>query len=693
MVSEGGGYRLGFDIGGTFTDLVMADEATGEIRIVKVPSTPKNPNVGALQGLKRLLAESNVKAGQLTFAIHGTTVVTNTVIEQKGAKTALITTKGFRDVLEIGRERRVTQYDIFEERLPPLVPRYLRREVDERTAFNGEILKELNREEVETLIRELAGLGVESIAVCLIHSYSNPKHEKEIEEIASKSAPNMRVSLSSAVLPAWREYERTSTTVVNAYTRPKTERYMEELTEGLKAEGFRARLFIMTAAGGIVPVETAAQFPVRILESGPAAGTLAASFIGELVGEDNLISFDMGGTTAKVALVERGQPRITTVFEVGGYRFKKGSGYPVEVPTIDLIEIGAGGGSIAHVEMGLLKVGPESAGADPGPACYRLGGTQPTVTDADLVLGYLNPDYFVGGEMKLQRDLAVKAIEEYVAKPLGLSVIEAALGIHDVVNANMARAMRAVSIERGRDPRMLTLVAFGGAGPVHANRLAEQNKIRKLVIPLAAGVATAIGMLASDVKFDFVRTYVARIEEVNLDTVRSLYKEMESEAVELLKAAGVTQMELVRSVDMRYVGQAYELNVQIPGGELSAGTVKTLEDSFISLYEETYGFTTGDPVETVNWRLLAVGKVPRVKVKRVKEKGRAEDALKGKRKAFFAEYGEYVECDIYDRYRLLPEASIQGPAIVEERESTVVVCPKAKATVDEYLNLIITLEG
>ncbi|RLI26919.1 MAG: hydantoinase/oxoprolinase family protein [Candidatus Hecatellales archaeon] len=685
-------YRLGFDIGGTFTDLVIADEATGEIRIMKVPSTPKNPNIGALQGLRRLLAESGVKAGQLTFAIHGTTVVTNTVIERKGAKTALITTKGFRDVLEIGRERRVTQYDIFEERLPPLVPRYLRREVDERTAFNGEILKELNPKEVEALIRELAELGVESIAVCLLHSYSNPKHEREIEEIASKVSPEIRVSLSSAVLPAWREYERTSTTVVNAYTRPKTEKYMEELTEGLKAEGFKARLFIMTAAGGIIPVETAAKFPVRILESGPAAGTLAATFIGELVGENNLISFDMGGTTAKVALVERGQPRITTVFEVGGYRFKKGSGYPVEVPTIDLIEIGAGGGSIAHVEMGLLKVGPESAGADPGPACYGLGGTQPTVTDADLVLGYLNPDYFIGGEMKLRKDLAIKAIEEHVAKPLGLSVVEAALGIHDVVNANMARAMRAVSIERGKDPRMLTLVAFGGAGPVHANRLAEQNKIRKLVIPLAAGVATAIGMLASDVKFDFVRTYVARIEEVDVDTVKRLYEEMESEAVELLKAAGVTEMELIRSVDMRYVGQAYELNVQFPGKEISESMVKELEASFIDLYEKTYGFTTGDPVEAVNWRVLAVGKVPRVKVKRVTERGKAEDALKGKRKVYFSEYGEYVECDIYDRYRLLPGALIEGPAIVEERESTAVICPKAKATVDEYLNLIITLE-
>jgi len=692
MSSSGRRYRLGFDIGGTFTDLVIADETTGEIRIAKVPSTPKNPNIGALNGLRRLLTESGVKAEELTFAIHGTTVVTNTVIERKGAKTALIATKGFRDVLEIGRERRVTQYDFFEERLPPLVPRHLRREVDERIAYNGEVLKELNPEEVKALVQEFKKLGIESVAVCLIHSYANPKHEKEIEKIFSEEAPEIRVSCSSDVLPAWREYERASTTVVNAYTRPKTEKYMEELMEGLRKEGFKARLFIMTAAGGIVPVETAAKFPVRILESGPAAGTLAAAFIGELAGERNLISFDMGGTTAKVALVELGKPRITTVFEVGGYRFKKGSGYPVEVPTIDLIEIGAGGGSIAHVEMGLLKVGPQSAGADPGPACYGLGGTEPTVTDADLVLGYLNPDYFVGGEMKLHKDLAVKAIEEHVAKPLGLSVTEAALGIHDVVNANMARAMRAVSIERGRDPRTLAMVAFGGAGPVHANRLAEQNKIGKIIIPLAAGVATAIGMLASDVKFDFVRTYVARVEEVDLSLVKDLYSQMEEEAVRLLEEAEVTEMELIRSVDMRYVGQAYELNVEMPKGEITKETLETLEKSFIKLYEETYGFTTGDPVETVNWRLLAVGKVPRVKVKTLEAKGRAEDALKGTRKAFFAEYGEYVDCDVYDRYKLLPGVLIEGPAIVEERETTIVICPKSTATVDKYLHLIINVE-
>lgn len=685
-------YRLGFDVGGTFTDLVIVDEDTGEIGLVKVPTTPKDPAVGVFLGLRKLLSEQNVKAGQLSFAVHGTTLVTNTVIERKGAKIGLITTKGFRDVLEIGRERRVTQYDIFEERLPPLVPRYLRKEVGERTTYDGKISMELSRHEARSVIQELANLGVESFAVSLIHSYANPKHEKTIEKMMTKEFPHVLVSLSSSVLPQWREYERTSTTVVNAYTQPRTRKYLKDIEMGLRKERFVAKLFIMSAAGGMLTVETAAKYPVRILESGPAAGVLAATFIGGLIGEDNLISFDMGGTTAKVCLTERGQPRVTTVFEVGGYRFKKGSGYPVEVPTIDLIEIGAGGGSISHVEMGLLKVGPESAGAEPGPACYGMGGIKPTVTDADLVLGYLNPNYFLGGEIKLKKELSIKAIEEFVANPLGLSVTEAALGIHDVVNSNMARAMRAVSVERGRDPSMLALVAFGGAGPVHANRLAKQLKIKKILIPLAAGVTTAVGMLASDVKFDFTRTYVAPLDRVDLEIVHQLYDEMQAQAIDMLKTTEAPAIELMKSVSIRYMGQAYELNVPMPERKISDAALKKLEKTFLHLYESSYGYTTGDPIEAVNWKLLAVGKVPRVKLKEMEKRGsEVEDAIKGRRVIYFSEHRDYVECEIYDRYKLFPGAVFEGPAIVEEKESTAVVCPGARASVDKYANLIIQL--
>jgi len=682
-------YRLSIDIGGTFTDLVLVNEVTGEVSVVKVLSTPKDPSIGAFIGMRRILSESGARADQLSAVIHATTVVTNTVIERKGAKTGFIATKGFKDLLEIGRERRVTQYDLFEERLPPLVPRYLRREVNERLAPNGEVIKELNVDEVKSVLGELVKLGVESIAVTLLHSYANPKHELLIKSVAEKEFPQLSVSISSEVLPEWREYERASTTTVNAYTQPVTKRYIRGIEQGLIEYGCKGKLFIMSASGGLMAADTAAKYPMRILESGPAAVALAGAFIGRIIGEENLISFDMGGTTAKSCLIERGEPRITTVFEVGGYRFKKGSGYPVKVPTIDLIEIGAGGGSIAHVEMGLLKVGPESAGADPGPACYARGGDKPTVTDADLVLGYLNPDYFLGGEMKLSVDLAVKAIEEHVAKPLNMSIVEAARGIYDVVNANMALAMRAVSVERGRDPSTLTLIAFGGAGPLHANRLAQQLKIRKIVIPPLAGLTSALGLLAADVKFDTVRTYVSRLEDVDVNVVEKMYKEMEVEAVELVKAAGVTDIELIRSVDMRYMGQAYELNVPLVGSTLDQA-IKGLAKLFTEAYRQSYGYTMDDPVETVNWRLLAIGRVPRVKLKKVEKTVR--EAFKGKRKAYFAEYNDYVDCKVYDRYKLYPGIEVEGPAIIEEKESTIVVCPGYEVTLDEYGNVVITLK-
>ncbi len=682
-------FRLSIDIGGTFTDLVLINEETGEVSVGKVLSTPQDPSIGAFEGFRRILRENNVHPSQLTAVIHATTVVTNTVIEHKGAVTGLITTKGFKDILEIDRERRVTQYDFFEERLPPLIPRYLRKEVDERVDFDGSVVKPLNIDNVKAVVKELVDMGVEAIAVCFIHSYANPKHEQEVEELIKKEFPNVFVSISSSVLPEWREYERLSTTVVNAYTQPKTESYLRTMEEGLKKEECAGRLFIMSAGGGTMAVETAARFPVRLLESGPAAGALAGAFIGRLMGEENLLSFDMGGTTAKCCLIEHGEPRITTIFEVGGYRFKKGSGYPVKVPTVDLIEIGAGGGSIAHVEMGLLKVGPQSAGADPGPACYGLGGQEPTVTDANLVLGYLNPEYFLGGEMKLYPEKAAKAIEEKVAKPLGMSLVEAARGIYDVVVANMARAMRAVSVERGRDPGTLALIAFGGAGPLHAVRMAQQLKIKKVVIPTLAGVASAVGLLAADVKFDFVKTYVSRIDKIDWSYVKRLYSEMEEEGLRLLKIAGVTDYEMIRTVDLRYVGQAYELNVRLPEGELNEGVVKELEARFTKVYEEAYGYVTGDPIEAVNWRLLAVGKVPRVKFKKLSAERR--DPLKGTRKVYFSEYNEYVDCKVYDRYKMYPGVEVEGPAIIEERESTTVVVPGAKVTMDDYGNVLITL--
>ncbi|MEM4699707.1 MAG: hydantoinase/oxoprolinase family protein [Candidatus Nezhaarchaeales archaeon] len=688
-MTKGAKYRLSIDIGGTFTDLVLINEETGEVSVAKVLSTPKDPSIGAFEGFRRILKENNVDPSQLVVVIHATTIVTNTVIERKGAVTGLITTKGFRDVLEIGRERRVTQYDFFEERLPPLVPRYLRKEVDERVTYDGRVVRPLNVEAVRAVVKELVDAGVESIAVCFLHSYANPTHEQMVRELVKKEFPWVYVSTSSSVLPEWREYERMSTTVVNAYTQPKAESYLRRMDEGLKGEGFNGKLFIMSASGGMLALEAAAEFPVRLLESGPAAGALVGAFIGRLIGVRDVLSFDMGGTTAKCCLIERGEPRITTTFEVGGYRFKKGSGYPIRVPTVDLIEIGAGGGSIAHVEMGLLKVGPQSAGADPGPACYGLGGTEPTVTDANLVLGYLNPDYFLGGEMRLYPDRAVRAIEEKVARPLGIKLVDAAQGIYEVVVSNMARAMRAVSVERGRDPSALALVAFGGAGPLHAVRMAQQLKIRKVVVPTLAGVASAVGMLAADVKFDFVRTYVSRLDAVDWGRVRRLYREMEAEGAKYLEMAGVAEYEFVRSVDLRYAGQAYELNIKMPSGELGPELARELAEEFARTYMDYYGYTIDEPVEAVNWRLLAVGRVPKVRLKRVSAERR--DPLKGVRKAFFSEYNEYVDVKVYDRYKMYPGVEVDGPAIIEERESTTVVVPGARATMDEYGNVVITM--
>jgi N-methylhydantoinase A len=682
-------YRLGFDIGGTFTDLVAIDESSGKTTVVKIPTTPKDPSRGVIDGLDLLLKQANISGRDVSLAVHSTTLVTNIVIERNGALTALLATKGFRDILEIGREKRITIYDIFEEKLPPLVPRHLRMEVDERSLHNGSVEKRFDRNEVERIARRLAGLGVESVAVSFLHSYANPINEVGVKKILSKSLPEVGVSLSSEVLPEWREYERTSTTVINAYAQPKTKKYMHVIENTLENRGFSGRLFIMQSSGGLSTVDSASRFPVKIIESGPAAGALAASYLGRLTRASNMLSFDMGGTTAKCCLIVGGEPRVTMDFEVAGYMYLKGSGYPVMTPTIDLLEIGAGGGSIAHLDYGLLKVGPKSAGADPGPACYPEGGDEPTVTDADLILGYLNPDYFLGGEISLDKKKSQRVVEEKIASKLGIGVEEAASGICDVVNSNMARAMRIVSVERGQDPASLTMIAFGGAGPVHSTRLARQLKIRRIVVPLAAGVTSALGLLVADMRFDFVRTHTSKIEAVEKRLVSELYNDMKAEADDLLSEVEY-ERRYVRVVDMRYSGQAFELTV--PFGEgFQEYDFEDLKESFLRLYQSRYGYAPNDPIESVNWRLIALGVVPKVSLADEGDKARpnVQEARKGRRLAYFAEAGGFVECDIYDRYRLSNGATFSGPAIVEERESTCVVLPEQRVKVDRHANLIL----
>ena len=530
-------YRVGVDIGGTFTDLFLLSESGDKVAIGKILTTPRNRADAVVNGLRELLEEQRVPPEAVTHLVHGTTLITNAIIERKGAKTGLITTKGFRDALEIGRERRYDIYDISLENPEPLVPRFLRREVSERLDNTGQVLIPLDRAEALAEIRRLVADGVEAIAVCLLHSFRNPKHELLIQQLIVKEFPRIACSVSCEVMPEIREYERTSTTVANVYVQPLAKQYLEQLNADLRALGLPRDMFIMLSNGGITSCGVASAYPIRLIESGPAAGALAARFHGTRQKLDRIISFDMGGTTAKICLIDHGKPLLTTDFEAARvYRFKKGSGLPLKVSVIEMIEIGAGGGSIARVDkIGLLKVGPDSAGAEPGPVCYGRGGEEPTVTDADLVLGYLSPDYFLGGKMRLDLEKAYYAIEEKIARPLNVDLVRAAWGIHQVVNENMANAARIHLVEKGRDPRDYSVMAFGGAGPVHAYRVAERLKLKTLVCPVAAGVTSAFGMLTAPLAFDFVQSYVVTLSSLDFSVPQHLYADMERRGRALLR--------------------------------------------------------------------------------------------------------------------------------------------------------------
>ena len=518
--------RAGIDIGGTFTDLVVYDDATGEFVVGKTLTTPDDPSRAIEAGLAATLADAGKPMAALGQIIHGTTLVTNALIERKGAPTALLATEGHRDSLEIGREQRYDLYDLQLEMPKPLVPRRLRFTVPGRTLANGETLAghDLDEAYVERLARELDAAGIEAVAIAFLNSYANPALERRARDAVRRAAPNMRVSISSDVVPEIREYERTSTTVANVYVQARVERYLRDLEERLARAGFGGALLLLISSGALATPQTAARFPVRLLESGPAGGALAAAAFGAAAGYDDLLSFDMGGTTAKFAVIDRGEPLLAHGFEVDRrYRFKKGSGLPINLPVIEMIEIGAGGGSIARIDsLGLLKVGPDSAGADPGPVCYGRGGTEPTVTDADLILGYLDPGFFLGGAMTLDVEAAREAIRRVVADPLGLSIEEAAWGIHQIVNEGMAGAARVHTLERGGDPRRLPVFAFGGAGPVHGYRIAAALGSTRLVVPSGAGVMSAMGFLAAPIAFDFTHSFPGRLDALDWARVNGL---------------------------------------------------------------------------------------------------------------------------------------------------------------------------
>lgn len=699
MASASRRFRAGVDIGGTFTDLTMVDDVSGQIWVGKVLTTPEDPSLAVRAGLDQLLRETRISASELLNVIHGTTLVTNAVIERKGAKTALLMTRGFRDALEIGRESRYDIYDLFLELPRPLVPRRLRREVAERLLEDGSILEPLDAEGVEREVRSLQTEGVEAIAVCLLHSYKNPSHEQAVSEIVRRVAPEIYLSLSSEVIPALREYERASTTVVNVYVRPLIDAYLERLDRSLRDLGFRGGLLIMLSSGATCTVDTARRFPVRLIESGPAAGALAASYYGELTGRPNLLSFDMGGTTAKACIIEGGKPMTASDFEVARvYRFKKGSGFPLKTTVIEMIEIGAGGGSIARIDsLGLLKVGPDSAGASPGPVCYGLGGTEPTVTDADLLLGYLDPDFFLGGRMRLDREAARQALRARIAEPLGLDEVQAAWGIHQVVNENMASAARIHAVERGKDPRAYPLFAFGGAGPVHAYRVAQILELSTLIVPPGAGAASALGFLVAPLAFDFVRSAYFRLDRLDWATVNHLYMEMEAEGRRLLEESGVAPeyISVTRTAEMRYLGQGHEIHVAVPGGLLSPDNLAEMIAAYEVEYRRLYNRLCPDvPIEALNWRVVVAGPRPTLRgVREAPAAGGADLAIKGRRLMYVPESGDFVPCPVYDRYRLGPGAEFPGPAIVEERESTVVVGSEGYVAVDPYLDLVIAVHG
>jgi N-methylhydantoinase A len=689
--------RIGIDIGGTFTDLLLVDDATGEVTIVKTLTTPADPSDAVDVAVRQALETAGTSPAVVGNVIHGTTLVTNAIIERKGDPTALITTKGFRDVLEIRREYRYDMYDLSIEAPCEIVPRYLRFEVDERVLADGTILRELDDAEVERLVDAIVSRGIKAIAVSLLHAYRNPVHERRIRDVIARVAPAVQVSLASDVVPEIKEYERTSTTVCNAYVKSLVDRYLSELERKLREAGISGGLNIMLSSGGIATVETSREFPIRLLESGPAAGALAAAHVGRLANYEELLSFDMGGTTAKVCLIEDGRPLRTSQLEVDRiYRFKKGSGLPIKIPVIEMIEIGAGGGSIASVDaLGLLQVGPGSAAADPGPACYGRGGVSPTVTDADLVLGYLDPSFFLGGRMTLDVHAARAAIDEYVAAPLGLTVLQAAWGIHHIVNENMANAARIHAIDRGKNARSFPIFAFGGAGPVHVFGVAAILRSPVLILPLAAGVASTLGFLTAPLSFDFVRTSIEPLEEIDWARANTIRSAMEREGIALLTRSGVdpATIGIAHSADVRYIGQGHEVTIPFPSTPLGPCSRQTIVDAFNDTYARLFGrVADGLPLEVINWRTVVSGPAPSLDLRRPElRQPTGRSALKGHRPVYFPQYADYRDTPVYDRYELGPGATVTGPAIVEERESTAVLGPSAVGTVDEFANLIVRM--
>ena len=682
-------YRLGCDIGGTFTDFVLVNNTTGEFHTNKCLTTPSDPSDAIEQGIRELDEKLPGFLDQVEEIIHGTTLVINAIIERKGARTALITTKGFRDVLELGREKRYDAYDIFSEYPEPIVPRPDRVEIDERIKADGRVLKAVDEKEAIAVLEKLKKDGIQSIAVCFINSYENPANERRMKEIIEREAPDLFLSTSIEVLPEIKEYERSCTTAVNAYVKPITYWYLNKLITRLGTIGFAGKLFIMLSSGGITSVETAKEFPVRIIESGPTAAVIASQHYGKMFNIKDMFCFDMGGTTAKSCLIQNGHAGLVSTFEVGRVqRFQKGSGLPIQVPVVDLMEIGAGGGSIAKISnMGLLQVGPESSGADPGPACYGQGGDNPTVTDSDLVLGYLDPDFFLGGTMKLDIERSKKAIAEKIAKPLGTTMVEAAFGIHDLINETMASAAKTHIAEKGGNPNIVTVTAFGGAGPVHTYGLAKKIGARTILIPPLAGVGSALGFFTAPVAFDMSRSHRKVLDDADFKEIEALFGELETESAKILEGAQKGDAIIYhRTLLMRFVGQGAEIDLNIENVDFQTFSKQDIRTLFDTEYKRLYGRTAEEsPVEFVTFKVRAsLPKKPFTISKLTTTNRDINACIKGQRKAFSITKKDYIPYTVYDRSKLFPEAAFNGPAIIEERESTIVLGEDARIRVDEF---------
>lgn len=675
------GVRLAVDIGGTFTDAAALDEETGIIQIAKTPTTYSKPIDGVLSCVRKL----KIDPKQITYLVHGTTAATNAVVQRRFPPLALLCTKGFADIIEIQRGNRPLSglYDIRWEKPSPLVPRYLRYEIDERIDKSGNVVKKIERQHVKRIADELRTAGIHAAGVCFLFSFMNPIHEKEVEQILKEECPDIYVSLSSNVNPEIREYERMSTVLIDAAVKPVMDLYLSSLENGLKAAGVRSGLMIMKANGGMMSSSAAKQVPLQTIESGPAGGTIGAAQMANILGIKNLIAIDMGGTTFKVSLVDSGRPRYRSEGELEW-------GIPFRMPMIDISEIGAGGGSIAWIdEGGLLRVGPHSAGADPGPVCYRMGGNEPTITDAQLVLGRLNPVSLLGGDMKLDMRSAKEAIER-LAKKIGLSLTETAAGIIRIAEANMLASMRVNSVQKGYDPRNFPVIAYGGAGPMVASTLSRDLGSPTVIIPIHPGIFSAIGMLVADIRFDFIKSYVVEFDHVDLGRLNSIYEELESQAVEALSREQECDMHVLRTADLRYLGQNYELSVPVPGGQLTLNELGVIKENFNNEHLKLYGHNkTDEKLELISLRVAIIGSLTKPSFKETSRSSDGAGALKGTRDVYYHSEKDFVSSNVYDRDLIPIGERIDGPAIIEEMDSTIVINPGQSAQIDNYGNVVI----